>query len=63
MLDKLEGFASHYGADFYGLPRNDGTITLVRQSWQVPDSITLPNGHPIIPFMAGETLQWKLQGA
>lgn len=60
-LDKLEGFASHYGPDFYGLPRNDSQITLVKESWQVPDSIDLPNGHPIVPFYAGQTLSWKLQ--
>ena len=60
-LDKLEGFASHYGADFYGLPRNDGTVTLVKQPWQVPNEIILPNGQPIVPFFAGETLQWKVK--
>ena len=59
-LEKLEGFASHYGADFYGLPRNDTTVTLIKQEWQVPREIVLPNGHPIVPFFAGETLQWKL---
>ena len=59
-LDKLEAFASHYGADFYGLPRNKGTVTLVKQQWQVPAEITLPNGNPIVPFYAGETLNWKL---
>lgn len=59
-LDKLEGFASHYGADFYGLPRNAGTVTLVKQQWQIPNEITLPNGNPIVPFYAGETLNWKL---
>ncbi|MFT6201421.1 MAG: dihydroorotase [Granulosicoccus sp.] len=61
-VDKLEGFASHYGADFYGLPRNNGTISLERQEWQVPEVITLPNGSPIVPFFAGKTLQWKLVG-
>lgn len=60
-LDKLEAFASHYGADFYGLPRNSGTITLVQQEWQVPAEIILPNGHPIVPFFGGQTLRWKLQ--
>ncbi len=60
-LENLEGFASHHGADFYGLPRNKGTITLLRQTWQVPEEITLPNGHLIVPFYAGKTLQWKLQ--
>ena len=59
-LDKLEGFASHYGPDFYGLPRNEGSITLERQEWTVPEQIALPNGHPIVPFFAGQTLQWKL---
>ncbi|MCS4306564.1 dihydroorotase [Rheinheimera pacifica] len=60
VLDKLEGFASHYGADFYGLPRNSGTVILQKQQWQVPNEITLPNGNPIVPFYAGETLNWKL---
>lgn len=59
-LDKLEGFASHHGADFYGMPRNAGSITLAREEWQVPDEIILPNGNPIVPFFAGKTLQWKL---
>lgn len=59
-IENLEGFASHYGADFYGLPRNEGTITLTREEWQVPEQITLPNGNPIVPFFAGKTLQWKL---
>lgn len=60
VLDKLEGFASHYGADFYGLPRNSGSVTLQKQQWQVPSEIILPNGNPIVPFYAGETLNWKL---
>lgn len=61
-LEKLEGFASHYGADFYGMPRNEGTITLEKVQWQVPEEITLPNGSPIVPFYAGQSLQWKLVG-
>lgn len=60
-LDKLEAFASHYGADFYGLPRNKGTITLTRESWQIPDEITLPDGNPIVPFFAGQQVNWKLK--
>jgi dihydroorotase len=60
-LDRLEGFASFYGADFYGLPRNQSSITLVNKAWTVPESITLPNGRPIVPFFAGETLNWKLK--
>ncbi|SIT05552.1 dihydroorotase [Neptunomonas antarctica] len=62
-LDKLEGFASHFGADFYGLPRNSGTLTLVREDWVIPAEITLPNGKPIVPFFAGETVHWKVQEA
>jgi len=61
VLDKLEGFASFYGADFYGLPRNIDTITLTKQQWQVPEEILLPNGNPIVPFYAGKILNWKLQ--
>ena len=59
-LDKLEGFASHHGPDFYGLERNSGTITLVKERWTVPESLTLPDGAPIVPFQAGATLEWKL---
>ena len=59
-LDKLEGFASRHGADFYGLPRNPGTVTLVRESWTVPEQIILPNGRPIVPFFAGKQINWKL---
>ena len=60
-LDKLEGFASHHGADFYRLPRNTSTIKLVRESWTVPNEIILPDGSPIVPFFAGETLHWQLK--
>lgn len=61
VIDKLEGFASHYGADFYRLPRNSGQIKLVKQTWTVPEEITLPDGSPIVPFYAGQTLHWQLQ--
>lgn len=58
-LDKLEGFASLYGPDFYGLPRNTSTITLIKQPWQQP--VTLPYGDShLTPLLAGETLQWTL---
>lgn len=60
-LDKLEGFASHYGPDFYGLAHNVDTITLVRNSWTMPDEIELSNGEPIVPFFAGQDLSWQLQ--
>ena len=58
-LDKLEGFASFHGADFYGLPRNTGTITLKRESWTVPE--TVPYGDATLkPLRGGETMSWKL---
>lgn len=59
-LDKLEGFASHHGADFYGLPRNADTITLTKEDWIIPENITLPTGDDIVPFFAGQTCHWKL---
>jgi dihydroorotase len=59
-LDKLEGFASHYGPDFYGLARNSDEITLIKQDWQAP--VELPFGSDVIvPLRAGETLRWKLE--
>ncbi len=60
-LDKLEGFASFYGADFYNLPRNEDTITLIKEPWVIPDQITLSDGSPIVPFFAGETVRWQLR--
>lgn len=59
-LDKLEGFASHHGPDFYGLPRNQDTITLVKENWEIPNSIQLPDGNQVVPFAAGQTVSWKL---
>jgi dihydroorotase len=60
-LDKLEGFASFHGADFYGLPRNVGHITLVREQWTLPE--TLPFGDAQLkPLRGGETLRWRLRG-
>ena len=57
-LDKLEDFASHFGPDFYDMPRNQGTITLTREDWQVP--AVLPLGDSLlVPLMAGETLRWR----
>jgi len=61
-LDKLEAFASENGADFYGLPRNSGTVTLQRENWTVPEQIILPNGRPIVPFFAGCQVGWKVMG-
>lgn len=59
-LDRLEAFASHFGADFYGLPRNTGTITLQRKPWRVPARYEI-NGEQLVPFMAGEDIAWTLQ--
>ncbi|MFY0988869.1 dihydroorotase [Halomonas sp. C05BenzN] len=61
-LERLEGFASHFGPDFYGLPRNTDTITLAREPWQLPESLPYAGGQRIVPLLAGETLQWKLKG-
>jgi dihydroorotase len=58
-LDKLEGFASFFGADFYHLPRNLGQITLKKESWVVPDEIPFTESG-LVPLRAGETLTWKL---
>src|SRR3954470_7809288 len=57
-IDKLEGFASFHGADFYGLPRNTGTLTLRRETWAVPESVPFGEAQ-LKPLRAGETLSWK----
>ena len=58
-LDKLEGFASFYGPDFYGLPRNTETITLEKSDWLVPDHYMLGNER-LTPLMAKEMLTWRV---
>ncbi|MDZ4142675.1 MAG: dihydroorotase [Methylotenera sp.] len=58
-LDKLEGFASFYGADFYGLPRSKAQITLVKQSWIVPDSLPFDED-VLVPLRAGQCVAWKV---
>jgi dihydroorotase len=58
-LDRLEGFASHHGADFYGLPRNSATIDLVREEWTVPKTLRFGK-QTLVPLRAGETIPWKL---
>jgi dihydroorotase len=58
-LDKLEGYASFFGADFYGLPRNKQKITLRKEQWQVPESVGFGE-HRLVPLRAGEILKWKL---
>ncbi|MBR9870678.1 MAG: dihydroorotase [Gammaproteobacteria bacterium] len=59
ILDKLEAFASFNGADFYGLPRNTDTITLVRDPWTMPEQLPLADG-TIVPLKAGETVHWRM---
>jgi dihydroorotase len=60
-LDKLEGFASFYGADFYQLPRNAQSVTLRKQEWQVPATIGFGE-HQLVPLRANEMVKWKLAG-
>ncbi len=60
-IDKFEGFASEHGPRFYGLPLNEGTVTLERSGTPVPELIDA-NGTPIVPFHAGETLVWRYLG-
>ena len=56
-LDRFEGFASEHGARFYGLPLNEGTVTLIRESVTVPERTG-----DVVPFLAGEKLEWRLDG-
>ena len=58
-LDKLEAFASHYGPDFYGLPRNTDQITLVKQDWTIPADIAIGE-HTLHPLRGGETIAWQV---
>jgi dihydroorotase len=59
-LDKLEAFASFHGPDFYGLPRNAGTITLKREAQAVPASLDYLPGDRLVPLRAGESIAWRL---
>ena len=58
-LDKLEGFASLFGADFYGLPRNQERLTLRRVGWEVPRDVAF-GADRLVPMRAGEEVPWKL---
>lgn len=58
-LPKLEGFASHFGADFYGLPRNSERITLVKDEWDVPAHYPFGSAE-IVPLRAGERIAWRV---
>ena len=59
-LDKLQGFASHFGADFYRLPRHEDTITLVKDPWVPPSAYKFGDGS-LVPYRAGETIAWRLR--
>ena len=58
-LDKLEGFASRFGPQFYKLPANSGSVTLERSEWTMPSSLPFGSGE-LVPLRAGETLPWKI---
>lgn len=60
-LDKLEAFAAFHGPDFYGLPRNTDTITLHRESWNVPAHYPLDDSK-LVPLRAGEQIHWRIKG-
>jgi dihydroorotase len=58
-IDRLEAFASFRGPDFYGLPRNKGSVTLTREPYVVP--LEVPYGtETLVPLAAGETLSWRM---
>jgi dihydroorotase len=59
-LDRLEPFASFHGPDFYGLSRNRETLTLVRESWIVPETIAFGDER-LVPLRAGERVQWRIE--
>ncbi|MBK8890272.1 MAG: dihydroorotase [Dechloromonas sp.] len=59
-LDRLEAFASFHGADWYGMPRNSGTVKLIKEEWTVPAAYPYLGTDCIVPLRAGETLSWKM---
>jgi len=61
-LDKLEAFASFHGADFYRLPRNRETLTMVKEPWAVPAELAFEDD-ALVPLRAGETVSWRMAGA
>ncbi len=61
-LSRLEAFASFHGADFYGLPRNTDTITLVKEAWTAPAELAFGDG-TLVPMRAGEAIAWRLAAA
>ncbi|MFL0805363.1 MAG: dihydroorotase [Agarilytica sp.] len=61
-LDKLEGFSSHYGPDFYGLPRNTRQVTLEKSAWTMPSAFDYC-GEKLVPLCADESIQWQVTSA
>ncbi len=61
-LDRLEGFASFFGADYYGLKRNKGTVRLEQVQWEVPRTYSF-GGEKVTPLGAGQVLSWRLVGS
>jgi dihydroorotase len=61
-LDRLQGFSSHFGADFYGLPRHEAAITLIKESWVPPEMYEFGSG-TLVPYRGGEPVAWRLAGA
>ncbi len=60
-LDRLEGFASRFGPDFYGLPRHAQTVTLEKEPWEVPAGYPF-GAETVVPLRAGERLAWRFKG-
>jgi dihydroorotase len=61
-IERLEAFASHFGADFYRLPRNAGRVRLERRAWTVPATYPYGEGGELVPLAAGEAMEWQLVG-
>jgi dihydroorotase len=59
-LDRLEGFASVHGPQFYGLPVSQNKVQLVKKTWMIPMTAGFAQGQSIVPLAAGESLDWKL---
>jgi len=60
-LDKLEGFVSHHGADFYKMARNRSKVRLTKETWTMPASCPVEGSEPVVPFFAGDPIQWKAE--
>lgn len=58
---RFAGFSSHHGADFYGIPRNEGGLTLVKEKWTVPASYAFGQTE-VVPLRAGEDVLWQMVG-